>query len=387
VTTLSSSSAASIDAVLKDAVDGHRVPGVVAAVCDRQRIVYEGAFGNAQTARAQPMRFDSVFRMASMTKLLTSVAVLMLVEQGRVELRAPFREYLPAFRQPPVLRSFDWASKRFVATPAARAITVHDLLTHTAGYGYWFLNEEILALMGPAPEHYEAPFLMSEPGSRFRYGISTDVLGRMIEPVSGLALADFFRRRLIEPLGMVDTSFDAPRNPRRLATLHTVVAEGFSEAPNETAGEPPRGGSGLYSTARDYLALLRCLLRDGELDGVRLLEPRSVVALRSNQIGDLYAERQRTALPGRTHDFRFMDGKQKFGLGVLLETQQKSGLRRAGSYGWAGIYNTYFWVDPAAGIAAVLLMQLRPFCTADCFDVGERFERALYSVDGLSNKT
>jgi methyl acetate hydrolase len=372
-------STALIDRALRDAALAGRVPGIVAAVTNRHGVVYHGAFGLAHSALRDAMRPDGVFRIASMTKLVTSLAVLMIAERGGVDLEAPFRRYFPEFRQPPVLRSFSSHLREFTAVPAARDITVRELLTHTSGFGYWFLNEEVRALMGTEPEHYDPPFLMHEPGTRFQYGISTDVLGQMIAPVTGLALTDFFEREIFAPLGMLDTSYDVPPDPARLVSLHALrPAGGFSETPNERRGEPPRGGGGLYSTATDLLALLRMLLNGGMAAGQRMLGTETVAALASNQVGELGVSRQRTAFPPRTADFLFMDGTQKFGFGVLVETRTKPGGRAAGSYGWGGIYNTYFWVDPAAGIAAVVLMQVSPFSAPDCIDVGDRFERAVY---------
>ena len=358
------------------------MPGVVAAVADRARTLYRGAFGLASTALARPMRPDTVFRIASLTKVVTSVAVMMLHEQAGLELDAPFKRYFPAFRQPPVLTSFERGSRRYTTRPAARDITVRELLTHTSGYGYWFLNAELRALFTGDPEYYDPPFVMHEPGSRFQYGIGTDVLGQLIEPVAGVPLAEFLARRIFEPLGMHDTSFALPPETR-LASLYAVGARGLEELPNERAPEGPRGGGALYSTVDDFLALLRVLLNDGAADGTRLLGADSVRALTSNQIGGLAAERQTSAAPPRTADFRFMDGTQKFGLGVLIETRDRAGgraagSRAAGSYSWAGIYNTHFWVDPRAGIAAVVFMQMSPFCAPACLDVCAAFERAVY---------
>lgn len=373
------SATALIDRALRDATRAGRVPGVVAAVTDRDGIVYHGAFGLAHSALRDPMRPDNVFRIASLTKLVTSLAVLMIAERGVVDLEAPFQHYFPEFRQPPVLQSFAPHSREFTAVPAAHDITVRELLTHTSGYGYWFLNEEVRALTGAEPEHYDPPFLMHEPGTRFQYGISTDVLGQMIAPVTGLALTAFFEREVFAPLGMLDTSYALPLDAARLVSLHALRPEGgFSEAPNERRGEPPRGGGGLYSTAADLLALLRMLLNGGTAGGQRMLGVETVAALTSNQVGGLAVARQRTAFPPRTDDFLFMDGTQQFGFGVLVETRAKPGGRSVGSYGWGGIYNTYFWVDPAAGIAAVVLMQLSPFSAPTCIDVCDRFERAVY---------
>jgi CubicO group peptidase (beta-lactamase class C family) len=190
-------------------------------------------------------------------------------------------------------------------------------------------------------------------------------------------LEEFFEQRILGPLGMRDTGFDVPAADR-LAAIGTTSKQGFIEAPNETAGEGPRGGGALYSTARDYLILLRVLLNGGRLGDVQLLTPESVQEMTRNQIGELPAERQVSAAPQRTDDFLFMDGSQKFGFGLLVETRDKPDARAAGSYGWGGIYNTYFWVDPAAQIGAVAFMQMTPFSTPACIELYDRFEIAVY---------
>jgi methyl acetate hydrolase len=372
-----------LDRVLRDAVSAGKIPGVVAAVTDRSGTIYAGAFGSAAPEGRRALQPDSVFRIASMTKLVTSIAVLQLQEQGRVELDAPFKRFFSGFRQPPVLRRFDPRTLKYEAVPAGRDITVRELLTHTSGFGAWFLNPELRALMKATPEYYNPSFLMYAPGDRFQYGISTDVLGQLVEPLSGLSLETFFAARIFGPLGMTDTSYHLPADPGRLVAVHTATANGFTALPNETVAEAPRGGGGLYGTAEDYLALLRMLLNGGLAAERRLLTADSVRELGADQIGPLRAIRQTTAAPERTADFMFMDGTQKFGFGVLVETRDRPTGRAAGSYGWAGIFNTYFWVDPVAELAAVVYMQMRPFCASACLAVCEAFESALYRQRGF----
>jgi CubicO group peptidase (beta-lactamase class C family) len=376
MTRLSDSAHALVDDALRSAVDAGLAPGVVAALTDRDGAVY----GLAGVASREPLRTDHVFRIASLTKLVTTIAVLMLVEEGRVELDTPFKRYLPAFRQPPVLRSFDRERLRFDAAPAARDITIRDLLTHTSGYGSWFLNEEIRALTGAVPDFYDPPFLMSEPGTRFQYSISTDVLGQLFAAVTDQPLAGFFTTRILAPLGMRDTSYEMPSDMARLAHLHLATPLGFEQVPHERRSGPPRGGAGLYSTAEDFLAVLRLLLNRGVAAGRRLLASDTVAALARNQVGSLPVVRQRSALPALSDDFLFMDGTQRFGFGVLIETRGRESGRSAGSYGWGGLYNTYFWVDPVAGLAAVVMMQVSPFSRPACIEVCERFERAVFSA-------
>lgn len=360
------------------------MPGAAAAVVSRVRgVVYEGAVGLARSSDGLPMRADTPCRIASMTKLVTTIVVLMLVEEGKVELDAPFISYFKEYRQPDVLTAFDVRTHAFTTEPAVRAVTVRDLLTHTSGYGYWFLHDGLCALTPGAPENFNPPFLVAQPGTRFAYGISTDVLGQLIEPVTGVPLERAFAERVFAPLGMSDTGWSLPA-PERLAAVHVPAGDGWSEQPLERRAEAPRGGGALYSTASDYARLLALLVNGGVLDGHRLLAPESVVALATNQIGALAAPRQRSAAPARTADFGFMDGSQKFGFGVLIETRARPNGRAAGSYGWAGIFNTYFWVDPAAGLACTVFMQSSPFSSEPCLAVCDAFERAVYSLVSMN---
>lgn len=368
--------------VLREGVATGVAPGIVAAITDRAGVVYEGSAGFSSSSECREMRPDAVFRIASMTKPVTSLAVLMLVEAGKIDLDRAFADYLPGYRQPEVLESFDAVTGAFTTRPAGRPITIRQLLTHTSGYGYWFMDAPLLALTRGAPELFDPPFLMYPPGTRFSYSIGTDVLGQIVEPVGGLPLEKFFRQRIFDPLGMSDTGYELPRDQARLVNIHARTGGGFEERANETTGSPARGGGGLYSTAADYLAFLRLLLNEGEADRRTLVGAERIRAMTRSQIGDLFAERQTTALPSRANDFIFLDGTQKFGFGVTVETRAQAAGRSAGSYGWAGIYNTYFWADPRAGLAAVLLMQTSPFCDPASIAFYRRFENAVYGRAG-----
>jgi CubicO group peptidase (beta-lactamase class C family) len=358
------------------------VPGVVACVCSRDRELHASAFGLADSSALRPMRFNSVFRIASMTKLVTSVAVMQLVEEGRVSLDATLRQYLIGFRQPEVLVDFDAATGAYTTRPATRDATLRELLSHTGGYGYWFLHDALRQASGSEPNLVDPPFLIDDPGRQFAYSTSADVIGQLIEPLAGCSLDVFFARRIFEPLAMPDTGFRRPADRSRLTAVHRRRAAGFQALPLETADHPVRGGGGLYSTAPDYSRLLRCLLRGGELDGTRILAASSVAEITRNQIGDLEARMQRSALADRSNDFIFMDGSQKFGFGVMIETRDRPGGRAAGSWSWAGIANTYFWVDPVAGLAVVLLLQTAPFANRASVGLLQEFEAAVYADFG-----
>ena len=354
------------------------MPGVVAAVGTSDHDHPVAAFGLALATPARSMQSDSVFRIASMTKLVTSVAVMILVEEGRAALDAPLRDYVTGFRQPEVLVSFDSDTGRYVTRPATRDATLRELLAHTGGYGYWFLHEPLRLASGANPDLLNPPFLIADPGRQFAYSTSTDVIGQLIGPVTGVSLDRFFASRIFEPLGMRDTGYRRPADRARLTGVFRRSGAGFRQLPLETEDHVVRGGGGLYSTAPDYRRLLRCLLRGGELDGVRIISPGSVLEITRNQLGDMEARMPRTALAERSNDFIFMDGSQKFGFGVMIETANRQGGRAAGSYSWAGITNTYFWVDPANDLAAVLMLQVAPFASGACVEVLQQFEAAIY---------
>lgn len=370
--------AAAIDRVLDDAVAAGAVPGVVAAVSDAAATFYASAFGRARPAAG--IELDSVFRIASMTKLVTTLAIMMLNEDGKLSLEQPLAELLPGYRQPGVLTAFDPGTGAFRTRPAAGPVTVRQLLTHTSGYGYWFLSPPLARLKTGAPELFNPPFLLCEPGEAFNYGISSDVLGQVVEPLSGLSLDRFFAKRIFGPLDMHATGFDPPADPDRLVTAHARGDGGFSEWPRETHGEAPHGGGGMYSCVEDYLKLLRLMLNRGTVARRALLAGDAIEAITCDQLDGSAVPPQTTSAPDYSNDFVFIDGTQRFGFGVLIETVDRPGGRRAGSYGWGGIWNTYYWVDPHSGIAAVLMMQLSPFADPQCLALYRRFEQAVYQA-------
>ena len=372
----------SIDATLTAFVDARHVPGVLAVVTDIDHTVYTRAHGLASRRNGTPIAADTVFRIASMTKLVTSIAVMMLVDEEKVDLDAPLSKYVPDYRQPEVLVSFDEQTGDYLTRPARTSVTVRQLLSHTSGYGYWFLDRRLLSMVDGEPDLLRAPFLIDEPGARFNYSTSTDVLARIIEAVSDMPLERFFALRIFRPLGMRDTSFELPENTNRLASIFEKSPSGFTELDTETAGPAPRGGGGLYSTADDYCRVLRVLLNKGAYPGNRLLSEAACEEMTRNQIGDQFAHVQTTALPARSNDFIFMNGTQQFGLGLALESAAQPGGRPAGAASWAGIFNTYFWLDFANEFAATVMMQVRPFADPHCVELYRQFEHALYDVLG-----
>jgi len=377
-----------IDAALRGAVERKDVPGVVALVTDRQRVIYEGAFGVADVGNGRALTADALFRIASMTKAVTSTAAMQLVEQGRMSLDDPAEKYLPQFAGLKVIESFDAATGAYKVRPVSRPPTVRHVLTHTSGLGYPFTSATLRDFKPRAGEQY--PFggpLLFDPGERWHYGTSTDVVGALVEKISGQKLEDYFRQHIFNPLKMMDTSYNVPQEKAaRLVAAQqrdgarmdgTIVRQ--SVQPGLTIAEPI-GGGGLASTASDYGRFVRMLLNGGELDGARVLKADTVKLMGENHIGAVSVPALKTALP-RSADFTFIaDGRDKWGLGFLITTDQVAGKRSPGSLSWGGISNTFFWVDPTRGIAGVIMMQYLPFADAKALSVYDAFERGAYQL-------
>jgi CubicO group peptidase (beta-lactamase class C family) len=374
---------ADIDEFLRQAVETTQIPGVVAMVADADRILYSGAFGQQDVANGVPMSVDTIFRIASMTKPITSVGVVMLIQEGDVRLDDPVASYLPAFEDAEVIESFAAADKSFTSRRASTPITIRHLLTHTSGLGYAFSNETLGRLMegsqGASATSYP---LLHDPGTRWTYGESTRVLGTLIEEVTGQMLEEFMRERLFVPLGMADTFYTVPAaKHRRVATVHRMTEDGLVETPNgETISAPVYGDGGLHSTAEDYVKFIQMILNDGRApDGRRLLSEASVELLGQNHIGNVRVELQPTTNGSLSEPFPLGAGRDTFGLGFQI-TGQHSDLeaRSPGSMSWAGIFNTEFWIDPQRGVGGVLLMQYLPFYDDDAIATLQGFEARVY---------
>jgi methyl acetate hydrolase len=381
-----------IDRALEAAVERGAVPGVVAVAADASGVVYEGAFGRRSLEDDVPMSFDTVFWIASMTKAITSVAAMQLVEQGRLSLDAPIGELLPGLAAPQVLEGFG-ADGRPRLRPAARPISLRHLLTHTAGFSYNNWNPdigrymEVTGLPASGSGHraaLQAP-LIFDPGERWEYGINTDWVGQAVEAASGQRLDAYFREHIFGPLGMADTAFVLePGQRARLATVHQRQPDG-GLAPITFAlpAEPEffGGGGGLHATARDYLTFARMLLHGGRLGDARLLRPETVAQMAENHIGDLTVGMLRSAIPERSNDAEFFPGMtKKWGLGFLINTEHAPSGRHAGSLTWAGLGNTYFWIDPTRQVTGVILTQILPFVDDQVMQLYATFERTLYDA-------
>jgi CubicO group peptidase (beta-lactamase class C family) len=387
---------AGVRTVLRQAAERGAIAGAVAHVSQGDRTLLFDSFGNADEGR--PMTADAIFRIASMTKPITSVAVMMLVEEGQVRLDDPLSRYVPEFAGIKVMPSNDATG---AANPVAphRAVTVRDVLTHTSGIFYPFnatvpqrkylqgvrladgLNAENPTLAENVRQLARVP-LAHQPGTAWTYGLNTDVLGRLVEVASGKSLDQFLAERIFQPLGMRDTAFRVP--PDRMDRLVAVYTPGEDQRARKLTSDPATfgevtvsagrvtgdvrylsGGAGLVSTAADYARFLRMLLHEGELDGVRVLRPETVRAMTSNQIGNL--------------ECAYTIHGDKFGLGFGV-TAKPGGAPSVGSYSWGGLYHTFFWIDPSRKLVGLVMTQLYPWGSSTLWS---DFQRAVY--EGLAD--
>jgi methyl acetate hydrolase len=374
-----------LDGELRAAIERAHVPGVVVIAADKRHIIYQASLGLADAGNHQPMSAANIFRMASMTKPVTSVAAMQLVEAGRVALDDPAEKYLPDLKGLSVFDSFDAATGAYTVKPAVRPVTVRQLLTHTSGLGYGFVSPVIRDFKPRAGETYAAGPLLFQPGEQWQYGTSTDWVGRLVEELSGRTLEQYFQQHILGPLKMVDTSYNVAEGKQsRVVTLHRRGADGqLTEQPRQAipSATRPIGGGGLFSTAADYIRFLQMLLNDGRLEGAQIVSARSVRMMAANQIGAVSVRALKTALPLQSADFSFIaDGRDKWGLGFLITADHVDGKRSAGSLSWGGIDNTYFWVDRSRGVAGVILMQFLPFADPAALEVYNVFERGVYQL-------
>ena len=368
-----------VDAALAAAVEDGRIPGAVVLVTTPDRVVYHQAVG--EMAPGEPMRPDALFDIASMTKPITSLAALMLVEEGRLDLDTPASDYLPELAGREVLVRVDTTRGALETRPATREVTVRDLLRHTSGIGYAFSSYELLEAEAYTDISPRLGPLLHDPGARWTYGMGTAQLGWIIEAVSGEPLEAFLRQRVFEPLGMEDTGFglsaaDAPR----LAVTYQRTEGQLAATPRPAEIEPfPRGDGDLVSSALDFAAFMQLVLGEGERSGVRLLSEASVAEMTRDQLGELgitVAEQPGTD-PTRASSFPLGAGRDGFSLGFQVAVDSPDG-RPDGALSWAGVYNTHFWIDPMNGLGVVVLTQTLPFYDPAVMGVVQDIERALY---------
>lgn len=385
-----------IDKVMQQYVDEKKIAGVVTLVARRGKVAHLGTYGMADIEADKPMQANAIFRIASMTKPITSVAVMMLYEEGHFLLSDPISKYIPEFKNPQVLMPSS-AGDSYTTEPAKAEITIRQLLSHTSGISYLFMGREHIAelyrkagisdglvqtegTIGDNVRRLAGLPLFSQSGEAWEYGLSVDVLGYFIEVISGMSLDGFFRERIFKPLRMEDTYFYLPEDKvSRLAALYSPVPDGgldeFPETPVEFGYlvmsstyhySGPRtyysGGGGLVSTASDYARFLQMMINGGELEGVRLLSRKTVETMTTSHIGDFG-----------------IWGGSKFGLGFgIYPGPGESGtLNSAGSYNWGGIFNTGFSVDPREEFISIIMTQLYP---NDQSDIGDKFSVLAYQA-------
>ena len=367
--------AAVLEKVLRTAVDQKQVPGVVAMVATADGVAYEGAFDLTK---------DTIFAIASMTKPITSVAVMQLVEAGKVKLDEPAATYLPELSKVQVLEGSTLRAPK-------SAVTVRQLLTHTSGFAYEFMNATLhdYVAQGKAPSSLaegdgflQSP-LLSDPGTRWEYGISTDWLGRLVERVTGQSLEAYFRLKIFEPLGMQDSYFNVPVDKQaRLAAVFRRTGDGGLTQEKPWTLEPVEfysGGGGLYSTAADYMKFEQAILAGGELGNQRMLSSETVSEMGQNQIGIHTLRPFSSVMPELVGDGTTLPGGlDKFGLGFALNSRASDSGRGANTMSWAGIYNTFFWIDRERKVCAVLMSQMLPGADAGALKLAGDFDRAVY---------
>jgi CubicO group peptidase (beta-lactamase class C family) len=384
-----------LDRLLVGSVAAGELPGIAAIALDGQNRIYEGAFGVRNVETREPVELDTVFWYASMTKPLVATAAMQVVERGLVSLDQPLGDILPGLSAPQVLEGYTEAGEP-ILRPAKRPVTLRHLLTHTSGYGYdiWnahierYMRENNIPLLVDSKLASLDQPLAADPGERWEYGISIDWAGMVVQEVSGMPLEAFMLENLLIPTGMNDARFIIqPDCRKRLATVHRRF-EGGKLAPveHEISQEPEffMGGGGIYGTVLDYEAYIRMMLNDGlAANGNRVLKPETVALMGQNHIGEIEAGVLKPVLLDMAHPTDFFPGtSQKWGLSFLINMEDSPNGRAAGSMTWAGLANSYFWIDRKKQVGGAIITQLLPFGDPIMLGLYERFEQAVYKTVG-----
>ena len=384
----------SADEVLEGGVDAGDVPGVIAMATTPGGTIYEGAFGKRALDQDTAMSLDTVVWIASMTKALTGAAAMQQVEQGKLSLDTPAAKIYPPLDEIRVLTGWDSNGKPITRKPK-RPITLRHLLTHTAGFAYELWNTDIqqyqkvmdLPGIGACKNDSLKMPLMFDPGDRWEYGINIDFAGKMVETVSGQRLGEYFQENLFGPLGMDSTGFKITPDMRaRLAKVHQRSPEGvLAPIEFEMTQEPEfeMGGGGIYSTAGDYLEFVRMMLNRGKGNGNQILNPETVALMSRNAMGNNRVTMLKTAIPPLTNDAEFFPGMVKsWGLSFMINDHEAPTGRSRGSLAWAGLANTYYWIDQRQGVAGVYMTQVLPFADAKALLLFYAFEKSVYQSMG-----
>lgn len=381
-----------IDELLQQAVSGGVAPGIVAGVTTRDGTVYQGACGRLGLASDKAVAFDSLFWIASMTKAITSIAAMQLVERGLLSLNGPISDIVPELRAPRILEGFDGNGQPRLR-PARIPITLSHLLSHSSGFAEDVWHEDIVRYLAATGTPGGATGkraaidipLLFEPGAAWQYGISHDWVAQAIERASGQRLDDYFAEHIFGPLGMADTTYlPTPAQERRLAVVHSRLEDNsLTPFPRAipTQREFVSGGGVLLSTAGDYLAFMRMLLGAGDFEGKSILRAETVRGLDANQTGSLPVSALDPTNPVMSNKVAMLpDTRKCWGLGFMVNLEDLPTGRRANSLSWAGLGNTYYWIDPESGVAGVLLTQILPFADKAVMDLFTAFEIAVYDA-------
>ena len=380
--TLDASGSAALGTFLNSAIARGDGPGVVVLVTAPDRVLYHEAFGKMSLAKGTGMQKDTIFNIASMTKALTSTGVMILVEEGKLSLDDEVSKFLPAYKNPNVISKLDLAAGTYETRPAVKPITIRQLLTHTSGIGYsWSDPGLALIQKKTGAADLELP-LVHEPGEKWTYGASTRVLGEVIEKISGQRIDAFLENRILGPLGMRDTTYAVPASKTARVVSRNQKADGkITEIPNpDVIPATVRGDGGLYSTAPDYARFVQMILNYGQLDGMRLLKGQTVREMERNHTGSVKVRQQPTAEPLRSKPYPLGAGEDVWGLGFQIAAPARPApdRRRPGSMTWAGINNTFFWIDPEKQIGAIVLMQVLPFYDNAALGILQETEKLIY---------
>lgn len=378
---------AGIAGALRSGLEQHGIPCATAVVANASSVIYSGAFGKRDSASGINAGLDSLFRIASMTKAITATAALQLVEQGKVTLEEPVSKYLPELGKLQVLDGFDKAGKPILRAPKTQ-IALKHLLTHTSGCAYptWnpMLAQYLKVAGAGAPPAAVAPHipLAFDPGTRWHYGTSMDWAGKLVERISGLTLEQYFQKNILRPLGMKDTSFLVPPEKfDRLVSSYRRQPDGKLKEDPRTQPAPPadfNGGGGLFSSAADYVCFTQMILRKGRSEGKdQILSAKTVGLMSENQIGSIMIEPLKSTDTSVTEDLNVGPGN-KYTYGFLYNTQPELG-RPAGTLMWAGVENSYYWIDPKRSLCAVIMMQFFPFLDPQGAGMLTDFAKAVYA--------
>lgn len=379
-----------IDPLLRQAVDRGDVPGVIAMATNRNETIYSGAFGERVKGSGVEMTTDTVVWLASMTKAVTGLAAMQLVERGQLDLDGPAANVLPELGKVQVLQGFDTHGEPVLRAPT-RPITLRHLLTHTAGFGYEIWDEEIAryqektglpGITSCENAALKMPLLF-EPGERWNYGINIDFVGKMVEAVSGLTLGQYLQQNVFDPLGMSDTAFKiSPSMRERLARIHARKENGTLEPIEVELTQTPEfemGGGGLYGTVGDYLKFVQLMLNQGRTGTRQFLKPETVAMMSTKQMGDCRVTLLKPVNASLSNDAEFFPGMPKsWGLSFMINDEPAPTGRSAGSLAWAGLANTYYWIDQAKGVGGVYATQILPFADVKALPLYYSFETAVY---------